>query len=1074
MDMKKILLITLIVVFSSGLLKAQLQENRYSEITNPKLVDINKEPARASFFSFTNAQEAIDASNSSKGSDFLLLNGTWKFNYVENFEERPKEGFYALDFDDTGWSDIQVPGNWEVQGFGYPIYVNTTYEFTSPGFPPFWDRPMPPLVPREFNPTGTYRKEFELPNAWQGKDIILSFDGVKGASYFYLNGEFLGMSKDSKLPVRFNISDRVKPGKNVIAMQTHRWSEASYLECQDFWRISGIERDVYLYARSNVHIADFFALPSLDESYTHGEFSLTVDLKNAEGDPQNASVTYTILDRDNNTIATESKATRIGDTGSVNFSKSIPNVQKWSAEEPNLYSLVIELKDGNGTVTEATAIKIGFRTAEVKDKQFLVNGKPVLVKGVNIHETCEHTGHYVTEELMRKDFELFRKYNVNTARTSHYPQPELFYKLADEYGIYVIDEANIESHGMGYNRRKGGTLANNPLFLESHLNRTQGVVERDKNHACVVTWSLGNEAGNGYNFYETYSWVKNRDASRPVQYEQSSYEWNTDIICPMYFTPAQLEEHAQAPDLDRPIIQCEYAHAMGNSLGNFIDYWDLIREYPQLQGGCIWDWVDQGFAETDEEGNKFWAFGADYGPKGTPSSGSFNCNGMVRPDRSPKAQMEEMRKVYQNIWFKNLDPQTGKVDLFNENFFIDLSQYYFEYDIKSNGKVLNSGKLSINAGPQETVTITIPNLTKYVASGAQTTVNFYVKQKEETRLIPAGWIVAKEQFVLNDYPSATLTNTKPAQLVDESNTITVKGKNFSAIFDKTSGIITSYQYKGTEYISEGFGFRPFFWRAPIENDYGARTPLRLKAWETASYQELKAENLTISSGEETVISCQYRYPEVNATWNIRYTIFNDGRIKVENHFDATKNSELPLIFRVGMRTQMPGNFVNAEYYGRGPFGNYCDRKTAAFIDRYRSPIIDMVEKFVLAQENAHHVDASWLAITDRKGKGVLFAADNTFEFNVSNYLLETISNGNDLQNDAPRGTAPEKKHVNAYKASDKVDLFIDYKMQGVGGNNSWGRLPEEPYLIVPKNTNVQYGFSIIPIDNVSKIDAYFK
>jgi beta-galactosidase len=448
--MKPILFITLIAVFSSGLVKVQLQENRYLEITNPKLVDMNKEPARASFFSFTSAKEAVDASNSSKGSDFLLLNGTWKFNYVENFNKRPKEGFYELDFDDASWNDIKVPGNWEVQGFGYPIYVNTTYEFTSPGFPPFWDRPMPPLVPREFNPTGTYRKEFELPNSWQGKDIIISFDGVKGASYFYLNGEFLGMSKDSKLPVRFNISDKVKAGKNVIAMQTHRWSEASYLECQDFWRISGIERDVYLYARPKLHIADFFVLPSLDASYTHGEFSLTVDLKSTEGNSQDASVTYTISDRDNKTIATESKATGIHDTGSVHFSKTIPNVKKWSAEEPNLYSLVIELKNGNGKVIEATAIKIGFRTAEVKDKQFLVNGKPVLVKGVNIHETCEHTGHYVTEELMRKDFELFRKYNVNTARTSHYPQPELFYKLADEYGIYVIDEANIESprHGV--------------------------------------------------------------------------------------------------------------------------------------------------------------------------------------------------------------------------------------------------------------------------------------------------------------------------------------------------------------------------------------------------------------------------------------------------------------------------------------------------------------------------------------------------------------------------------------------------------------------------------------------------
>lgn len=1057
-----------------GGLTAQNQENRYAEITNPKLININKEPARASFFSFTNVADAQNAPYTSKGSEFLLLNGTWKFNYVENFNDRPQDGFYEMDFNDAGWSDIKVPGNWEVQGFGYPIYVNTTYEFTSPGFPPFWDKPVPPLVPRDFNPTGTYRKEFDIPQSWQGKDIIISFDGIKGASYFYLNGEFLGMSKDSKLPARFNITDKARTGKNVIAVQTHRWSEATYLECQDFWRLSGIERDVYVYARPKLHIADFFALSPLNESYTDGKFSLDVELANSQKNTENATVVYTLKDAQGKAVSTESQSVNVTDKGTVHFSKTIPNVKKWSAEEPNLYSLAIELKDRSGKVVEATVAKIGFRTAEIKNKQFMINGKAVLVKGVNLHEHNEFTGHYVTEDLMRKDFELFRTYNVNTVRTCHYPQSELFYKLADEYGIYVIDEANIESHGMGYNLRKGGTLANEPLFLESHLNRTKGMVERDKNHACIVTWSLGNESGNGYNFYETYLWIKSRDTSRPVQYERAVYEWNTDIICPMYSTPADIENYARDPASDRPLIQCEYAHAMGNSLGNFTEYWNLIRKYPLLQGGCIWDWVDQGLADKDAQGVKFWAFGGDYGPKGTPSAGDFCCNGIVLPDRSTKDQAEEMRKVYQNVWFKNFDANTGKVEVYNENFFIDLSQYAFEYEIKSNGQSLGTGKLNVNAKPQETVTVTIPNMAKYVKNGRQTTINFYMKQKESTRLIPAGWVVASDQFIVNNYPALKTGNTKSATLTQNNQTITVKGNGFEATFDKTSGIMTSYKYKGTEYISDRFGFRPFFWRAPLDNDYGARMPLRLKAWENASYQQAKAENLKVTDGKETVISYNYSYPEANASWSVSYTIFDDGRIKVMNHFDATKNEELPLIFRVGMRMQMPGNFVNAEYYGRGPIGNYIDRKTAAFVDRYKSPIIDMVDKYVFTQENAHHTDASWLAVTDKSGKGVLFAADDTFEFNVSNYLLETLSNGDDWHNNAPRGMAPEKKHINAYKPSDKVDVFIDYRMQGVGGNNSWGQLPEEPYRIVPKNTDIRYGFTIIPIDRASEIDSCFR
>ena len=1063
--MRKTFLYILFATLSLGFVLAQSQEERYAEITNPKLLYLNKEAPRSSFFSFNDAASAESASNDSKGSDYLLLNGEWKFNYVENFEDRPKQGFYEIQFDDSSWSDIKVPGNWEVQGFGTPIYVNATYEFTSPGHEPYWNRPNPPYVPREFNPTGTYRKEFQLPTSWDEKELILSFDGIKGVSYFYLNGEFVGMSKDSKLPARFDITAQAKSGTNVLAVQTHRWSDASYLECQDFWRISGIERDVYIYARPKLHIEDFFVHASLDEEYKDGCFGLDVTTKGADS----FYVSYTLKDAKGETVATETQKGK--NEKDLRFDKNIPNIRHWSAEDPNLYTLTLELKNELEQVVEATSIKIGFRTLEVTDGQFLVNGQPVLIKGVNVHEHDEYTGHYVTEELMRKDFDLFRKYNVNTARTSHYPQPELFYKLADEYGIYVIDEANIESHGMGYNLRKGGTLANNLLFYEDHMNRTISMVERDKNHPSVITWSLGNESGNGYNFYQTYLWVKERDPSRPAQYEQAKFEWNTDIICPMYRTPEVLEEFALDKTNDRPIIQCEYAHAMGNSLGNFTEYWDLMRKYPNLQGGCIWDWVDQGLAETDANGVKYWTFGGDYGPKGTPSAGDFCINGLIYPDRTVKPHTEEMRKVYQNIWFKNLDAAAETVEIYNENFFIDLSQYELEYEIKTNGKLRKKGKLKVNVLPQETERVSIPGIARYLTQQGQTTINFYAKQRTTTRAIPAGWVVARDQFVLNESPILKSVKYQPADVTQDESAIHVKGKGFTVQFDKQSGMMTSYTYNGTELISDAFGLRPFFWRAPLDNDYGARMPKRLKAWHDASYQELEAVDLMVNTGDKTVISYKYIYEAAKASWEVQYIINNDGRIEVKNHFDATDN-ELPLLFRVGMRMQMPAEFVQAEYYGRGPWGNYSDRKTSTFIDRYASPIADMVEKYVFAQENHHHTDASWLAVTNAADRGLLIASDDTFEFNVSNYLLETICNGDDWHNDAPAQTAPEKKHRNAYVASDKVDLFIDYRMQGVGGNNSWGHWPEPPYRIVPKETKVNFNFTLIPFSNSRNIDRY--
>ena len=1071
--MKTKLLVTLMALISLSVF-AQDQENRYAEITNPKLVSINKLPPRSSFFSFTNATDAKEASYSSKGSNVLLLNGTWKFHYTKNFSERPMKDFYNMQFDAQSWNDIQVPGNWEVQGFGTPIYVNATYEFTSPGHEPFWDKPNPPLVPEEFNPTGTYRKEFEIPQSWDGQEIILSSDATKGVAYFYLNGEFLGMTKDGKLPARFDITDLAVVGNNVLSVQIHRFSDASYLECQDFWRISGFERDVYLYTRPKLHIEDFFAQTPLDATYQHGVFDLDVDVANSNNTASEFSLTYQLIDANNNIVAEETKNAVTNDKTNIEFSKQIANVKKWSAEEPNLYTLVLELKDNNGGVAEATSIKVGFRTAEVKDKQFKINGQPVLIKGVNVHEHSEYTGHYVTEELMRKDFELFRKYNVNTARTSHYPQPEMFYKLADEYGIYVIDEANIESHGMGYSLSKGGTLGNDPLFLEDHMNRTIGMVERDKNHPSVVTWSLGNEAGNGYNFYETYLWTKKRDTTRPVQYERAVLEFNTDIFCPMYALPETIVEYAKNPKADRPLILCEYAHTMGNSLGNFTEYWDNIRKYPLLQGGCIWDWVDQGLVEKDEDGTKYWTWGGDYGEKGTPSAGNFCINGVVFPDRTVKPHTEEMRKVYQNVWFKNFDATNGTVDIYNENFFIDLSQYNISYTIKSNGRALASGIINTNVAPQETKTVSVDNFSKVANTSAQLSVEFEVRQKQETRYIPAGWVVARDQFLVNNYPALQPSNKmKPATLKEGDNQIEVNGRRFKAIFDKTTGVMTSYKYRNTEYVNDGFGLRPFFWRAPIDNDYGARLPQRLKDWQTASYQDLNVDDISVVSNKETTaITAKYVYPASNSTWQVTYTIYNDGTIRVDNTFDASQ-SETELIPRIGMRMQLPASVVNAEYYGRGPWGNYSDRKTSTFVDRYQSPISEMVTKYVTPQENDHHTDTKWLALTQKSGRGLLFVADDNFEFNASNYLLETISNGETLNNNAPVGTAPINKHINDYKPSQLVDLFIDHSMQGVGGNNSWGRLPMDDYLVKPANTPVTYSFTIIPINKTSDINRHF-
>lgn len=1053
--MRKQLTLSLLILLSAST-QAQ-QTDRYAEITNPDLTCINREEPRSTFTSYTNEQDAIN-NDRKTGTYRLSLNGTWKFYYVENFNDRPRE-FMKPSFDVNAWSNIQVPGNWERQGFGIPIYVNTSYEFTSPAHTtPFWDKPNPPYVPKEWNPTGTYRRNFTLPAGWEGKEIFLSADGTKGAAYYYLNGEFVGMNKDAKTPARFNITDKVKTGNNVIAVQIHRFSDANYLECQDFWRLSGFEREIYLYAQPKTRIADFHATASLDENYQDGIFNLKVQIKNAEKQNEGKYViSYNILDTNKQSIASGDLACELKDCFEGVFDTNrLKGIKHWTAETPNLYTLLVSLKNKDGKVLESTSTKIGFRTVEVKDKQLKVNGQPILVKGVNLHEHNEVTGHYVSEELMKKDFELFKKYNVNTVRTCHYPQQERFYELCDEYGIYVIDEANIESHGMGYDLEKGGTLGNEPSFLKAHLYRTENMYERDKNHPCVIVWSLGNESGNGYNFYNTYKWLKDNDGTRPVQYERAGREWNTDIVCPMYTHPWNMEKYAQDPSADRPLILCEYAHAMGNSLGNFREYWETIHKYPLLQGGCIWDWVDQGFLEKDKSGKKYWTYGGDYGKNGTPSDGNFCINGLVYPDRGVKPQTEEMRIIYQNVLFK-YNREEGTVDIHNDFFFTNLNKYDFTYYITANGRTISTNKLAVDVAPQESKTYKLENLPSLESGPIEYHLQFEVKTRVAEPFLPVGYVIARYQDYINERKNDKAEAVAPAKCKETETEFIFTGKNFKATFDKSCGILTSYKFKDNEYINDGHGLHPNFWRAPIDNDYGAGLPIKLKVWKDISYQEPKG-SITLNG---STLTCKYDYPEVKGTWEVSYTVYSNGVIRVNNTFTTT-DAAVPMIPRVGLRMQMPISFDRLTYFGRGPWGNYRDRRVSTFNGEYTNSVQDMFEPYVRPQENNHRTDVRWCAFTNKVGAGLLFISDKTFEMNASSYTMETLDSGESIYNDQPVSDKTDHRHIIDAKPSKLVDLFIDYRMMGLGGDDSWGALPHEEYLIRTGQEPMKYSFSIVP------------
>ena len=1030
------------------------------EIENPAVLSINKELPHATFMAYSDLAAAVkDIKEESQW--FIGLNGKWKFNFVQGITNRIQD-FYKTDLDLNKWVDIEVPSNMEMKGYGIPIYKNLEYEW-APGY-----TQQIPTVDMENNSFGYYRKEFTLPESWKGREIFIHFGAIKSAGYVWVNGKKVGLTKDSKTPAEFDLTPYVQTGNNTIAVEVIRWNDGSYLECQDFWRMSGITREVYLYSQPKVRIRDFFAKALLDDKYKDGVFSLELEMKNHTSEKSNSIIEFEILDEAGKKVAEGKAPVTIdgnGKTSETKLEAVIKNVKQWTAETPNLYTLLITAKDEKGNATEFTSLKIGFRTVEIKDGLLLVNGKRVLFKGVNMHEFSPINGQVITEELMMKDIEQMKKLNVNAMRTCHYPQPEQWYKLCDKYGLYLIDEANVESHAMGYNIQKGGTLGNNPEWLDAHMFRTKNAVERDKNHASVIIWSLGNEAGNGYNFYNTYLWTKKRDNTRPVQYERAGLEWNTDIFCPMYYRINDMEKYAQKYH-DRPLIQCEYEHAMGNSEGNLKDYWDLIEKYPNLQGGFIWDWVDQGILKKDDKGNSYWAFGGDFGPKGTPSDGNFLINGVVLPDRSFKPHSFEVKKVYQNIGFTAVDLAEGKYEIFNKFRFTNLDKYSFDWEIEANGKKIKSGKLEqISLEPEQKKIITIDVSDIKPKAGVEYFINFHAKVNTKDPFLPIGWEIASEQIKLPidkekipyDFDSAGKVNLK------EDESINLSAKNFSLTIDKKSGIITSYKYKDSELIKDGMGPRPNFWRAPSDNDYGWKMAKKCGEWKDASEMELKAEKASAKTNDDgsVTVEVEYQYPKVKATWKTHYTVFGNGIIKVNNQLVAS-DTTMPVIPRIGMKMQLPVQYENLEYYGRGPVENYIDRKYCANVGRYLSKVKDQYTPYVRPQENGHKTDARWLTLYNNNKCGLMIAADSLLEFTALNNPIEDFDAGIDKDLNF--------KHINDITPKNLVELNIDYKMMGLGGDDSWGATPHKQYTIYPSAKIFEYGFTIVPFEKADEDD----
>ena len=1029
--MNKLMTTILLLAMAAGL--AIAQGPKKPDWENPAVISINKEAPRVTSIPYNSIDQALKG-DFAESPNYVLLNGDWKFKWVESPAEKPSK-FFKPKYDDASWANIPVPSNWELEGYGVPIYVNQPYEFT-------YD-PQPPSVPRDHNPVGSYRCWFEVPEGWQDREVFLHFGAVKSAMYLWINGKEVGYSQGSKLPAEFNITPYLNSGQNLLALQVYRWSDGTYLECQDFWRISGIERDVYLWSAPKLHIRDFWARASLDDQYKDGLLSIDIDMVKYDQklEVQDYSIVAELFDADGDLIrSAEEGFSMAGDRDSLLIEGFIiPDVRQWSAEKPYLYSLVLSLKDPNGAIVEAVSCRTGFRKVEMKGGLLFVNGAYVLLKGVNRHEHDERKGHVVDEASMRKDISLMKMNNINTVRTSHYPNDPLWYSLCDEYGIYVIDEANIESHGMGYDPDR--TLGNNPAWREAHVDRIRRMVERDKNHPSVVIWSMGNEAGDGVNFVAGSEWIHGRDPSRPVHYERALNRPHVDIYSPMYPGLEYLEKWALGDD-PRTLIMCEYAHAMGNSTGNLKEYWDLIRKYDKLQGGSIWDWVDQGLLTTDEQGREYWAYGGDFGPEGTPSDHNFCANGLVNPDRSIHPGLNEVKKVYQSVLF-NMDPDSpGMIEVFNEYNFTNLDEFDFFYSISADGKTVSKGDIPVfSCAPGEKAYFTVPWDVRNIEAGKEYFLAIYARHRQGDGMIPTGYVVASEQFPLPYYPLEEMPRVGgegSVKLTETENGYLVKGPGFYASFNKHAGLMDGYTYAFKDLVMGAPV--PYFWREPTDNDHGFGMYRRMSAWRMASvHRVLKEFRVIRAEGRSVELQAEFELPEVYSTYTLNYLIDMDGEITLTGSL-LPGDSALPDMPRFGFYMEMNGSFDELDWFGRGPFENYIDRKTAAFIGLYGGKVADQHFSYIRPQENGNKCDVRWMKLTDQSGTGLHFSAETPFEFTVQHYRPSDIAQENRQSN----------KHSIDVPKRNMVGINLDLFQMGVGGNDSWGARPIEKYRFPAK------------------------
>ena len=1000
----------------------------------PEIFGVNKLPARATLTPYATLEDAIERGTSAWVQD---ISGEWKFHWSATPDGAP-EGFEAVGYDDSAWGVMPVPGNWEINGYGVPIYTNVTYPFPK----------NPPYIPHYDNPTGCYRHSFDIPATWEGRRVVLHFESGLAAMYIYVNGIEVGYSEGTKSAVEFDITDMVKVGDNILAVKGLRWADGSYLEDQDFWRLSGFDRGVKVYTTDKVRIADMFVVADIDSNYKNGAYTSTVTINNGSNAPFSGSVELQVVDKAGRAVAKLSKAVTlsVGEAADVEFSKNIAKVALWSYEQPNLYTTVVALRSADGATIEATSCRTGFRKVEIREGQLLLNGKHLMINGVNLHEHNPATGHVITKELMLKDIALMKQFNINAVRTSHYPQPTEWYDLCDEYGILLVDEANIEAHGCGTDFHKS-YLDFHPSHREewkgAHHDRVSAMVERDKNHPSVIIWSMGNESSDGEVYGEMYEWIHKRDKTRFVQLEQGYGGAHTDIICPMYPDMNDFRRYAERENMRKPYIMCEFAHAMGNSTGNFREFFDIMEGHPHMQGGFIWDWVDQGIDAVGRDGRHYWAYGGDFGAWMYPHDENFCCNGLLLPDRRPHPGLYEVKKVYQDIEFERL--QNGKLRIHNNFLYNNLVDYIVIYEVLCEGEVVIREELpAIKCEAGCSVDIALKKWEQ--TEGKEYMLNLYALQREERTLIPARHIVASEQIALSSYDYIYSAPEGRLEVERGDGWLVAYAGDTGVLFNTKNGRLERYVAGDRDVMTQLP--EPWFWRAPTDNDFGAGYQRTANVWRTNRGRTVEA---AVEEYEDRVVVRNVReIVDAPSLFTTTYTFMADGALKVEVVWER-KGEFVPELPRLGMRMILPQDYTYLKYYGRGPWENYSDRKESAFVGLYEQSTSEQLFPYVRPQESGNKCDVRWLELTDSTGAGLRIEGLQPLSISAMPYRSE----------DLDPGLTKKQMHYSDIEPRREVVLQVDLAQRGVGGDNTWGAQPHDPYRLTADR--YEYGYIIRPI-----------